>query len=544
MNSSRTLYRKLAYLAGVAVLAFPLAWLGMPSSIKGNVEDAGGKLAQLRKDHRLGQSDLGAIDPASETIRLATLGLRGVAVTMLWNKANEYKKTEDWTGFEATLDQLARLQPYFVKVWQYQAWNLSYNLSVELDNYRDRFYYVKQGIEYLEKGILYLRDNPVLLDDLGWFCGNKVGRADEHEFYRRLFRLDDELHQRTSRTPEERDNWLVSKEWYIKALQAVDSGKQSLGQKNPTTFFDSPARAQISYAEAIEEEGTFGDRARSAWKEGGRLWREYGQREMKSTEDFMIRMVDLEMWEQRVIELKQQLDALSPGLEKSMQEEALASLTPEQRAVTGSPPGELTAEQATAQQEAAEKLNIGTVKIAARIAKDEPAKASQAQGLAQRIDAAQKRVFHISSNRDVANYKYWSIRCDLEQTQEALQARALAHSAKIAFQEKGDPKAKDDYEKSFDLWAAALAKFPELPADSSTGSDLLDVVGEYVKLLEQQDLSLEDPEVADRFPLWHIVRANDQMNKFESAIKAYDARVTGVPAEGKTLINPADALLD
>jgi hypothetical protein len=540
LNPHGALYRKLIYLAIVAVLAFPLAWLGMPSTR----DDEGGRLAQLRTEARLGQADLGAIDPASETIRLATLGLRGVAVTMLWSKANDLKKTEDWTTFQATLEQLARLQPYFVKVWQYQSWNLSYNVSVEVDNVRDRFYYVKQGIEYLEDGIRYLRDNPVLLDDLGWFTGNKVGRADEHEFYRRLFRLDDDLHP-ASRTPEERDNWLVSKEWYNLALAAVARNPSTLGQKNPTTFYDSPGRSQISYAEAIEEEGTFGDRARTAWREGGRLWNEYGEREMKSTEGFLIRLADLKKWEDEVAKLKQELDALNPGLEKRMQEEAIASLTPEQRAASEAPPAaEPSPEQAKLQQEAADVLNVSTAKVAARIAKEDPAKAAQAQRLAQDIDAAQRRIFHISSNREVANYEYWRIRCELEQTPEALKARALAHGARLAFKEKGDPQAREDYEESFKLWAQALAKFPELPADSVTGSDLLDVVGEYVELLGQQDLSLEDPEVGDNFPLWHIVKANDQMSKYDAAIKAHEARVSGLPTEGKSLINPADAFVD
>ncbi len=274
---NKSFYRKVGYAAAIFLLLFPILWLGAPSSRggPGKPDEPGGKLAQLRTEAKLGQADLGAIDPASETIRMATLGLRGMAVTMLWTKANEYKKTEDWTAFQATLDQLARLQPYFIKVWQYQAWNLSYNVSVELDNVRDRFYYVKQGIQYLKDGIVYLRDNPSLLDDLGWFCGNKVGRADEHEQYRRLFKADDDLHPE-GRLAEDRDNWLVSKDWYKQAISAVDDKKQPLGTKNPTTFFDSPARSQMSYAEAIEEEGVFRDRAREAWKEGAELWKGYG----------------------------------------------------------------------------------------------------------------------------------------------------------------------------------------------------------------------------------------------------------------------------
>ena len=104
MNQHTTFYRKITYLVLIAVLLFPISRLGAPATR----EDQGGRLAQLRQENDLGQSDLGEIDPASETIRLATLGLRGIAVSMLWNKANEYKKKEDWTNFRATLAQLAR----------------------------------------------------------------------------------------------------------------------------------------------------------------------------------------------------------------------------------------------------------------------------------------------------------------------------------------------------------------------------------------------------------------------------------------------------
>ncbi len=111
----------------------------------------GGKLAQLRKEYKLAQVNLGEVDPASETIKLATLGLRGVAVNLLWEKANYYKKVEDWTNLTATLEQLAKLQPNFITFWKFQAWNLTYNVSVEFDDYHDRYYYVRRGIEFLQR---------------------------------------------------------------------------------------------------------------------------------------------------------------------------------------------------------------------------------------------------------------------------------------------------------------------------------------------------------------------------------------------------------
>jgi hypothetical protein len=537
-------YRKVAYMAAFVALLFPMAWLGSPSTRggPGEPDDPGGKLSRLRSDAKLGQADLGAIDPASETIRMATLGLRGMAVTMLWNKANEYKKTEDWSAFQATLEQLARLQPYFVKVWQYQAWNLSYNVSVELDDVKDRFFYVKQGIEYLQRGIQYLRDNPTLLDDLGWFCGNKVGRADEHTMYREMFKQDPDLHD-ADVPMADRDNWLVSKRWYDEAISSIDDKKQPLGTKNPVTFYDSPARSQMSYAEAIQEEGVLQPRWKAAWEEGGRLWQEYANHDMRSTTGAIIRLADQEKLEAEGKELRKQLDDLSPGLQVEMLTEAQASLSPQQKRLLAAPPAEPTAEEMQLQNDANEAISITPTKIADRIAKDHPEKAAEARRLTTLMADNQDRVNSISTNRDVANFAYWRIRCKIETTDEALEARALTHAAEKSFASADLDGAREKYERSFELWNEALAKTPELDADSTFGDDLMEFVEAYAKVLEQLDLSLADKEVADKFALWKIVEANDNQRKFESAITARQERRTGMPKDTKPLIEPSEGFL-
>ena len=69
------------------------------------------------REYDLSQDSLGDIDPTSETIRLTTLGLRNVAANVLWYKANEYKKREDWYNLMATVDTITKLQPHFISVW-------------------------------------------------------------------------------------------------------------------------------------------------------------------------------------------------------------------------------------------------------------------------------------------------------------------------------------------------------------------------------------------------------------------------------------------
>ena len=133
------------------------------------------------RESGLSQTQLGQIDPTSETIKLATFGLRGVAALVLWEKANDYKMKEDWANFAATLNQIIKVQPHFISVWIHQAWNMSYNVSVEFDDYRERYRWVIKGINYLKQGIKYNKNEPRLVWETGWTISQKIGRADEHK---------------------------------------------------------------------------------------------------------------------------------------------------------------------------------------------------------------------------------------------------------------------------------------------------------------------------------------------------------------------------
>jgi len=517
MTEHGSFYRKITYLVLIAVLLFPISQLGAPAT----TEEEGGVLARMRFDHNLGQSNLGDIDPASETIRLATLGLRGVAVSMLWSKANDYKMKEDWTNFRATLSQLTKLQPYFIKVWLYQAWNLTYNVSVELDDVRDRFYYVKRGIEFLKQGIKYNRDSPYLLSELGWFIGNKIGRADEKKEYRRLFKADDDFHP-SDRPPEQRDNWLVSREWYETAVSAVDDKKKSFGKKNPTTFYAAPGMSQINYSEAIEKEGVFGEKAKSAWATGARLWKEYGSRDLKSSFGFYIRLSDYERLIEENDKLQEQLQGMSDNADEEILAEKRATLTAEQLAVLEVPATEWTDQQTTLYYESQAILKVTPLDIAEHISKKSPENAAVVRRLAKKIVSNLEKLRLTNTNRDVVNYEYWETRCQLEQTPEALKARDLAYSGQRVFKRDADLlEAKRLYEESFAEWAKALEKFPKLSLDSTIGADIMEYVDEYSAVLRQLDLTLADEEIVSSFPLWKLVEFNDGERNYVEGISKY-----------------------
>lgn len=516
MTERTSFYHKLTYFGGIVVLAIPILWLSLPAS----TTRPGGKLAKLRKEYKLSQTDLGQVDPASETIKLATLGLKGVAVNMLWEKANYYKKVEDWTNLTATLEQLAKLQPNFITFWKFQAWNLTYNVSVEFDDYHDRYYYVRRGIEFLQKGSQYNSDNPQLLWDLGWFIGQKIGRADEHVQYRRLFKADDDFHANApDRTPEERDNWLVSKDWYLTAIDSVDNKGKSLGRKSARDFYSSPAKSQMNYAEAIEEEG-FWEKARRAWTKAEEEWRQFGNQVIEHSTGVNLQLGSQPRLEKEVADLRAKLEEMLPGVKAKLVEEKRATLTDEERKILDTPPKELKPEEAEKRYQLDQKIVVTDRDIADRIAREQPASANHAQQLASDIERQDRQLqFTINYKRD-ANYDYWQTRAEFEQTRQAIAARTKMFEARTAFRDADLPTAKKLYEEGFADWRKVLDKFPSiLSEEETTGSDLLDFIKRYRTVLDQLDEKL-----GKDFPLWDVVEKFDRENEFPDELKEYRAR--------------------
>ena len=297
MNQRQRFIRKIVYACAIAALLLPLSRLSQPETrdANGEVHSQGGILAQMRKEYHLSQATLGEIDPASETIKLATLGMRGVAANILWEKANYYRKTEDWASLSATLEQIVKLQPNFVSVWIYQGWNLSYNISVEFDDYRDRYYWVIKGIDFLKEGTHYNDREPRLLSEIGITVARKIGRSDEHVQFRKLFREDDDFNGALPRS--QRDNWLVGRDWMLKAQGLVDEQGVPL-RTSPLLFYYQPPMCLIYYGEALEEDGTFGEVAKTAWKKAADAWTAYSNRDLPSQYNFAIRLSQKEFYDE------------------------------------------------------------------------------------------------------------------------------------------------------------------------------------------------------------------------------------------------------
>ncbi len=516
MNRRNSFRNKLIYIGGIALLIIPMWLLGSPKT----PTYKGGELARLQEEFGLSQANLGDIDPASETMKLCTLGFRGLAVQLLWNQAQEAKKEENWTQLTATLKQLSRLQPNFITFWKFQSWNISYNVSVQFDDFRDRYYYVREGIKFLEQGIEHNKENaeiPQLLWDLGWFLGQKIGRADEHVQYRRLFKSDDEFHG--DRALEDRDNWLVSKEAYLEGVDSIRRGK-NLGRKSEKIFYSSPAKSQMNYAEAIEEEGEF-ETGQNAWTLSEQEWRDFGNRVIEHSTGVKLKLGNEDEVAAELAEMELAMEALAPEARARLLESRREKLSEAEREAVETPAEKRTPEQFTLAGEVEQKLAISEQDWAAAIAAEQPEIKTKAYDLAGKLSEQRTLLTYTQRYKHDANYDYWLVRSVFEQTPEAVSARESSFLGKQAFEQGDRTKARELYEQAFDKWRVVLDNFPILMDDEGpTGEDILVFVEEYRRVLD----ALDEP-FPESFPLWDVMKRFDLEQKFESELREHETNM-------------------
>ena len=538
MNPQRTFARKIVYGVVICGLLLPLYLLARPTS----ADRPGGTLARLREASGLSQVQLGEIDPASETIKLATLGMRGVAANILWSKAANYKKKKDWTSLSATLNQITRLEPNFLAVWRYQAWNLSYNVSAEFDDYRHRYRWVIAGIEFLVRGVGYNDKQPRLYWDVGWFTAQKIGRADESKQFRVMFKEDEEFHKQ-QKTPSiaARDNWLVGKKWFGRAQDLVEKGADLQGMSE-VVFFSNRPMCQMNYAEGREEDGIFGDTAEREWMTAESEWKKFGNHPIRTTwEDEHGNLIEIylnhrEAFAEEAARLRSQLDAMDPGLRERIQVERWgelsdeesgamqyvlsrdfvatdeflrglkaqvdkhqanwqedllpkrkAMLTDEQNAVLDVPARLRTEAQTGLAKTAEGKIfetfhrvkDKLTVKDRDVARRFKDAKRIQeANKLASEIEDNETTAQRISSYRQIVNFEYWRRRAVIEQTPEALKAREFTYDAEQAALQALLADASKNYKAGTAKWAELMKR--EEFADLKESAAMADTVKDIV----------------------------------------------------------------
>jgi hypothetical protein len=306
MNRLSSQERKLVYMGGIVLLMLPIVWIGLPPG--SDAEETGGVLAGIRRSQDLGDSTLGQVDPASSTMSLVLFGFRGIAASMLWYQADELRSQKNWSELQRTADSIVLLQPHYWNVWDTQAWNLAYNVSAEFDDVRDRFYWVKEGAKFLQRGVDRNDKIPELYHYMGEFVGRKIGYSDEKDLFRQYFLHDPDEYFDTGEAdndgrPEDdwldntadpevnpgsrhaqaghgqMDNYLVAKLWYAESNRVLmDEAGGEQHKMADIMFRAAPYKTTMEYARARSREGLFDPTTREAWAQALIEWeQQYGR---------------------------------------------------------------------------------------------------------------------------------------------------------------------------------------------------------------------------------------------------------------------------
>jgi hypothetical protein len=191
------------------------------------------------------EESLGEVELTDKALRLTLTGSRGFAVCGLWAAAIEKQRKHEWNETELLVRSLIKLQPHFVTPWLFQSWNLAYNVSVECDRVKDKYFYVTRGIQLLAEGDRQNKDNPDMRFFVGMYTQNKMGISDEANTMRCLFQMScidpkdrDPASLRTMSGNQSTINWERYEEFCLRHPQLVRRLRDHLRCKTPDDVID------------------------------------------------------------------------------------------------------------------------------------------------------------------------------------------------------------------------------------------------------------------------------------------------------------------
>ena len=129
------------------------------------------------------------VPPSLAFATIATGAFRGLLVDVLWIRADNLKEEGQFFDAKQLAEWITILQPRFATVWEFQAWNMAYNISVTIPATRpdQRWRWVKNGYELLrDKGIEKNPRSILLYRELARTFQHKIGGIsdDAHRYYK------------------------------------------------------------------------------------------------------------------------------------------------------------------------------------------------------------------------------------------------------------------------------------------------------------------------------------------------------------------------
>ena len=483
MNKN-SLFRKTAYIVIVVMLLLPLFAMGRPGS---------GLIGQLRTKHKMGQANLGKLDPTSESMRLATLGMKGIASTILWLRADYYKEEKYFDRFSATLNQISLLQPHFISVWEFQAHNLGYNVAPEYEDYRQRYEWIKKGIDYLIRGTKFNERKPMLQYVLGQqYFGSKMGKADEKIQYRSLYKNDTDFHEYLKDQglvgldtgghgyDQKPDNWLTGKLWLNQATDLYEAGAAI--KKSPHLLYSYSPAWRMYYADAIESEGILDASASLAWKQSGEEWSQFGTKSLYQLgQGKDLTLLSQSRVRSEIDSLQSALNELTASAMPKAVENLRKTISPEELKIYDTPKELRDPNDDATYYSVAARTTPTAQQLASQLEKGQQV---EVLNLSNKINQSTEFLKLIDSYRSQVNYEYWELRAKIEQRDEMIKARYLTYEADKLIDVADIKGALELYEQAWVLWDWIFRRYPTMMTDD-VGDDVEKSLGRYKKLVDK-----------------------------------------------------------
>ncbi len=127
--------------------------------------------------------------PALAFATVAMGAFRGLVVDILWMRADKLKEEGQFFDAKQLAEWITVMQPRFASVWQFQAWNLAYNISVAIPASQpdQRWRWIRNGYELLrDKGIPQNPKSADLYHELARIFQHKLGGVSDeaHRYYK------------------------------------------------------------------------------------------------------------------------------------------------------------------------------------------------------------------------------------------------------------------------------------------------------------------------------------------------------------------------
>jgi FKBP-type peptidyl-prolyl cis-trans isomerase len=128
--------------------------------------------------------------PALAFTSMALGGFSGIIANALWIRSSDLQESGKYFELIQLADWITKLQPRFAPVWDFQAWNLAYNVSVKFPKAEERWKWINEGISLIrDQGLKYNPRDPQLFHRLAYLYQHKIGdRTDTFNIrYKRFF---------------------------------------------------------------------------------------------------------------------------------------------------------------------------------------------------------------------------------------------------------------------------------------------------------------------------------------------------------------------